>query len=350
MKFVCPYFLALSEVASRRVFMSGLENAQWNSSSERIEREVTLAEKAEDLSVRLADEALTAVFSENPKLIQVIPQALLGEVRVAVGERILSFLKKGAPALHNLDRGHDEEVKKLTRIFAHEIAVVVAGCFEQRSRIIELQAMANTDELTSLPNNRAFQKRLSEEVVRADWDTPLSVMFFDLDNFKDINDSYGHPAGDEVLKKLADLFLNGEVAKIMRQPDFVARWGGDEMVFLFPNTDEAGAIIAAHRISEAVKLERFMVRDMDGGLVMANLTASIGISTFQGTRRDPDGKEMMSQVDQCLYVLKGERPDSNGLKKERRGHVAVNGRVLSHADIESVMRERRVENPERESI
>lgn len=341
MKFVCPHFLAFAVVGSRPVFMSNFETAQWAPIVERVDREKTLAEKAEDLSIRLADETLTSMLSESPRLIQAIPQELLGDAKVAIGERIFAFLKKGAPALHSLDRGHKEEVIKLTYVFAHEIAVAVCSCFEERARIIELQAKANTDALTGLPHRGAFEQRLIEEVVLADRDAPLSAMFFDLDNFKDINDSYGHPAGDEVLKKLSDLFLKGEVKNIMRQTDFVARWGGDEMVFLFPNTDEEGAIIAAHRISEAVKLERFMIRDEAGTMVMANLSASIGISSFRGRGYDPDGKEMMSRADQCLYVLKGERSDSNGIKEERRGQVAVNGRVLSHAEIQSLV-ERRI--------
>lgn len=323
--------------------MNSLEGIQWAPLAERVDREKTLTQKIGDLSILLADEALAGVLSESPKLMEGVPQEQLSKAKNDIAERLIAIFKNGAPALQNLERGHDEDVKKLARVFAHEIAVVVCACLGQRAQIAKLQEKANKDPLTGLPHRGAFEERLVKVVSQSDWSTPLSAMFFDLDNFKDINDSYGHHAGDEVLKKLGDLFLNGEVRKIMRDSDLVARWGGDEMVFLFPNTDEEGAIVAAHRISEAVKLERFMVGDGAGGLVMANLTASIGISSFQGRGYDPEGKEMIGRADHCLYVLKGKRPDSKGIKKERRGQVAVNGRVFSHAEIQALVDKRKEE-------
>ena len=114
----------------------------------------------------------------------------------------------------------------------------------QRVRLLSM-----TDELTELPNRRAFLDRLEDEVGRVKrHHVPLSLALIDIDNFKDINDTHGHSVGDEVLRCYAE-----NVFSLFRQYDLVARYGGEEFAVLLPNTDKDGAICALSKAMDRVK-------------------------------------------------------------------------------------------------
>lgn len=109
---------------------------------------------------------------------------------------------------------------------------------------IQLVVQANTDGLTELNNHRAFQEKLAKELQRTlRYEAPLSVLLLDVDKFKLYNDTYGHPAGDQVLKQVAAILRQGA-----RDTDFVARYGGEEFVLILPNTDSPGALEMAERL------------------------------------------------------------------------------------------------------
>src|SRR5205085_7620259 len=111
----------------------------------------------------------------------------------------------------------------------------------------KLQALAITDGLTGLKNHRAFQEKLAEEFERScRQNLPLSLLLLDVDKFKHYNDTYGHPAGDQVLKMVAAL-----LGETVRPADFVARYGGEEFVILLPGMDAEGAVTLAERVREA---------------------------------------------------------------------------------------------------
>jgi len=108
----------------------------------------------------------------------------------------------------------------------------------------QVRVLSLTDDLTGLPNRRAFMRRTEDEMGRADRDkTTLTLVAIDLDFFKDINDKYGHTVGDEILKKYAK-----EVLSIFRRYDMVCRYGGEEFSVLLPNTDKIGAMRALNKI------------------------------------------------------------------------------------------------------
>ena len=114
----------------------------------------------------------------------------------------------------------------------------------QRVRMLSM-----TDELTELPNRRAFLDRLDDEVGRVKrHHVPLSLALIDIDNFKDINDEHGHSVGDEVLRCYAE-----NVFSLFRQYDLVARYGGEEFAVLLPNTDKDGAVCALSKAMDRVK-------------------------------------------------------------------------------------------------
>jgi diguanylate cyclase (GGDEF)-like protein len=108
----------------------------------------------------------------------------------------------------------------------------------------QVRVLSLTDDLTGLPNRRAFLRRAEDEMGRADRDkTTLSMVAIDLDFFKEVNDKYGHTIGDEILKKYAK-----DVLSVFRRYDMVCRYGGEEFSVLLPNTDKAGALRALNKI------------------------------------------------------------------------------------------------------
>jgi diguanylate cyclase (GGDEF)-like protein len=174
------------------------------------------------------------------------------------------------------------EVGALTVVFNH----MVKRLREGRE---ELQRLSVTDGLTGLTNHRSMMQRLKEETLRADRNKhSFSVIMADVDHFKSYNDTFGHPAGDEVLKRVATLLR--ESTRII---DCVARYGGEEFAVLLPETDTAGALEVAERIRKRVVSEPFPDRA---------ITLSIGVAEFP---KDGDRAEMVIAVaDAALYEAK----------------------------------------------
>ena len=112
-----------------------------------------------------------------------------------------------------------------------------------------METLAVTDELTGLYNRHYIDIRVEEEMKYSDCqNTPLSLIILDLDHFKQVNDIWGHPVGDEVLKKTADL-----TQSIVRKSDILARFGGEEFVIFMPKTDIHDALVVAEKIRQAME-------------------------------------------------------------------------------------------------
>ena len=157
-----------------------------------------------------------------------------------------------------------------------------------------MEMMASTDPLTSIPNLRCFREKLREEFERARrHGYPLSLFIGDLDHFKRVNDTMGHPQGDAVLREAAQL-----ITRILRCSDFVARYGGEEFVVLMPHTDSEGAGRLAERCRLAFEQNRFLGLEGSGAV-----TISIGVSTFRtGMKVDCHG--LVAIADRALYAAK----------------------------------------------
>ena len=157
----------------------------------------------------------------------------------------------------------------------------------------EIERLAITDGLTGLFNHRHFQERLSQEFSRIDrFSEPLSVLIIDIDHFKKINDTYGHPVGDAVLKGVAD-----KIRKTIRNIDISARYGGEEFAVILIGTDERGAMNMAERLRKAV-----MNKTFSADKNTFNVTISIGISTYtKGIKRK---EELIEKADKALYQAK----------------------------------------------
>ena len=156
------------------------------------------------------------------------------------------------------------------------------------------EEMAVTDALTGLYNRRWLDGRLQEEVQRSQrFGKSLSILMLDIDHFKRINDQYGHPAGDYVLRRLAEV-----VASQLREVDIATRYGGEEFVVMLPEADAAAAKHGAERIRRAVAGTSFTLPD--GGEI--NMTVSIGVASYPGSAAGAE--ELIVHADQALYLAK----------------------------------------------
>jgi two-component system, cell cycle response regulator len=161
-------------------------------------------------------------------------------------------------------------------------------------RSAELIRESRQDLLTGLPNRAAFGEAFERaRFLAARLGQPLSLAIMDIDGFKSINDRYGHHTGDQILRQAAAI-----LASCLRKSDLLARWGGDEFVALFPNTDPAGAALALDKARLALQSERFDAGD--GALV--ELTLSSGVASASVSARV---EEAVAEADRFLYLAKG---------------------------------------------
>jgi diguanylate cyclase (GGDEF)-like protein/putative nucleotidyltransferase with HDIG domain len=170
---------------------------------------------------------------------------------------------------------------------------------EQNTRLAgqnaRLLALSTTDPLTTLPNHRALSERLEQEVARARrYGHPLSILFFDADHFKRVNDSYGHSTGDIVLQELGRL-----VGSLLRAGDSTGRYGGEEFLVLLPETTQEEACQVAERIRKTVAESPLATSAVKEGIPT---TISLGVATFpmDGTT----ASEVVEQADQAMYWAK----------------------------------------------
>ncbi|GAB6061322.1 diguanylate cyclase [Deferrisoma palaeochoriense] len=160
----------------------------------------------------------------------------------------------------------------------------------------ELRLLSVTDGLTKAYNHRHFQERLRAEYARATrHGEPLACVMIDLDRFKRINDTYGHPVGDRVLVHLVEVLKEG-----VRGEDLVARYGGEEFVLLLPKTDAAHARALAERLRARIEAEPVPIGD---GATLP-VTVSMGVADLVPGSRDRSPDELLKAADEALYRAK----------------------------------------------
>jgi diguanylate cyclase (GGDEF)-like protein/PAS domain S-box-containing protein len=190
------------------------------------------------------------------------------------------------------------------------VVAITRDVTQQKTLEVKLETLATVDGLTGLANRRRFDERLLEEWGRAYRErTCLSLLMLDLDHFKDYNDQYGHPAGDECLRAVAGVLA----AEAKRTTDLAARYGGEEFALLLPNTDAAGCV----RIGERVLRE---IRDL-GIAHKLNfpsriVTASIGGAVCRpGAERAAGHASLVESADHALYAAKDHGRDQLTMAK-----------------------------------
>lgn len=164
----------------------------------------------------------------------------------------------------------------------------------QRSE--ELVRLASIDSLTEAFNRRTFMEMAERELARAKrYGQPLGLMFLDVDHFKAVNDTYGHPAGDLVLREFK---LVAE--RCLRQQDVLGRYGGEEFCVLLPDTNHAGALVLAERMRQ--EIEKTMLCLPDGQSL--RVTVSIGVSTIAQRLDELTIRKLIEKADLALYQAK----------------------------------------------
>ncbi|MGZ4412528.1 MAG: diguanylate cyclase [Gaiellaceae bacterium] len=209
------------------------------------------------------------------------PEALIC-VPLRAGETLLGALSlyRTGPA-----RGFGVEEFELACHFAEVAAIAI----ETARTHSELERLATTDDLTGIANRRRFREQLERELVAMNRHRlSLSLLLFDLDGFKEINDTYGHQLGDEVLKSVARALVEG-----CRQNDVVARIGGDEFAVLLPCTPSDDALRVGLKLQAAIALSRADVP----------LSACFGVGSVEPGKN----ADLLADADKLLYKAKSSR-------------------------------------------
>ena len=183
----------------------------------------------------------------------------------------------------------------------------------------DLERLSVTDPLTGLKNRRFVEVSITEDIARvrrslqdtkSDWSKPtedganISFLLIDIDFFKQVNDNYGHPAGDQVLRQISAIFSSAT-----RESDTAVRWGGEEFLIIARNSQAYDAAVMAQRIHAHVRSEAFAINEKQ----TIPLTCSIGFASWPFFRCEPDAldwREVLALADRCLYLAKNSGRNS----------------------------------------
>ena len=200
---------------------------------------------------------------------------------------------------------HEEHLEKLVE---QRTGALTAEIAENARLYAKMQELARTDALTGLNNRGEFQRQLKEEEERSRrYNRSFSLLILDIDHFKTVNDSYGHQAGDEVLRALA-----ARLREQNRPVDHAARYGGDELVVILPETTNDGALALAERLRTAVADTAIPITE--GRTI--SVTISIGVATFPADAGSETA--LIAAADKALYAAKqGGRNRISGYEPAR---------------------------------
>ena len=198
----------------------------------------------------------------------------------------------GEIGLANRQGGYDEALVQLLDQVTTTLGQIIVARWNREARQraeMELSVLASTDHLTGIANRREFRERLSAEFNRADrYHESLSLVMLDIDHFKQVNDQFGHDAGDNILVELTEL-----IKSQIREIDLFARWGGEEFLIMLPETDRETAKTMVERIRHQIEAHEFTEP--------SHVTVSFGLVTLRSSD-DPD--TFVSRADKALYKAK----------------------------------------------
>jgi len=245
----------------------------------------------QQLQATLGQQVLETI-SQNEEF-GVILEVVLAELRqaedaAAIEDQRWTLIR----GVEKLMKGHDELANNLDSTH-HYLQLFESDSRELSDELTRVRLLSLTDELTGLPNRRAFMRRLEDEVARVQrYGFPLSFILIDMDHFKAVNDEYGHAAGDEVLRVYSKNILS-----IFRHHDMVARYGGEEFAVLLPNTDSDGAVRALNKVRRRARETRWQ----SNGTVSDVPTFSAGVSLYKSGE---SASAFIERADKALYRAK----------------------------------------------
>lgn len=242
----------------------------------------------DNLSAAFSESLLTGPVStwidETPSFQEIFPEGTALIRMRAEFDHLPALLLLGRNDL--VDGRCPDDVQRVIEVCA--IALRNAELVER------LQSEVFIDFLTNCYNRRAFEEHLTVEMVRARrYDRALCVLLLDLDDFKRINDTQGHPQGDYVLQRVAEALRTA-----FRTTDRVCRYGGDEFAVIFPETTRDDVMLLAKRV------RRRIARLFPDDIIHSAITASIGVACYTGDARRAD--EFIGAADRALYLAKNQ--------------------------------------------
>ncbi|OGS43071.1 MAG: hypothetical protein A2539_09280 [Elusimicrobia bacterium RIFOXYD2_FULL_34_15] len=242
-----------------------------------------------DISMRIFDNnklfhnGTQVNIEENVKSQKVVGNVI--NLPLSIGEIFFGVIAVKIPVLYEKDTEFFDEISA----FVEELNIAI-----QRAILhSKVEAMSRTDGLTGLNRRGYFNERLKEEEFRAKrWKGKFSILMMDIDHFKNVNDTYGHQAGDTVLKTISEILKS-----FIYETDFAARYGGEEFVVIFPQTDPSGLKIKVDKIRQKIEETEIIV-----GLEKLKVTASFGIAHYPKDGFTSD--EVLKKADMSLYKSK----------------------------------------------
>jgi len=234
-------------------------------------------------------ESIIVENMQNHPLFQNVPQDWIGSIigiPLKVGDTVVGVMNLS----RSTNGGFSSSELRLLRLLSDQAAVAISNA--SLHQMISRQAYSDT--LTGLPNRRALDERLEEEVVSARRNNySFAVIMMDLDGFKAVNDTYGHAIGDDVLR----LVFN-QMGRGVRTTDFLARYGGDELTLILSQTDMSSAQIVSEKITEGMKKLKYKLPD--GRRLKIGISG--GIALFPVHARN--GSDLLRAADAALYQAK----------------------------------------------
>lgn len=260
------------------------------------------------LQLRHSQEFFVSLYQHSPTVrlgeLEVLSATRLFPNAEKIGSAVLMPLMRKQRQIGSLHFGSHSAARysadKATSFMFH-LASVVAVCLENCIALEQLQKQGMEDILTQVHNRRSFEVEFAKELERADrQQTPLSCLFVDIDHFKHINDSYGHPAGDRCLRQVAQ-----QISAELRKTDLLARYGGEEFVALLPFCPKQEAITIAERVRLAIANNPLKLDAME----TIPLTVSIGLTTWQPVSDMHEqlpawGEKILAAADRAMYAAK----------------------------------------------
>lgn len=208
------------------------------------------------------------------------------ESKLATIKKFLKEKREHDEARHRAAGQNTEALHQALKKMKHEISTM-----QEKTRILEQQAVQ--DPLTGIHNRRAFDARLQEEIHRFQrYGQVFSLLVIDLDRFKQVNDVYGHPTGDQCLKE-----VTRRMAAVLRKSDFLARYGGEEFAVILPGIQKDGAKSVAEKLRLCVEKTRFLYQGE-----RIPLTISVGISQIE--TKEETAESLFQRADIALYEAK----------------------------------------------
>jgi len=221
---------------------------------------------------------------------------------IAIPIKVENYIAAIYYFMHDAPLNFSDEKLKYLKHLGQEIGITLSNAKIHN----ELKQLAFVDNLTRVFNRNYWSQRLHEEIKRSDRNhTPLTLVIFDIDNFKKCNDQFGHISGDEVLRKVA-----GIIKENSREVDYVGRYGGEEFGLILPNLTEEVAFKVTERIREQVEAAEFIKKEYQ----KINVTLSAGIAVYPQDAKNENN--LIDAADKAMYLSKKRGKNKTSIYRE----------------------------------